>query len=472
MNIFRLSAIAVFCAVGCATSPPNEMVDGSGTGGDVGTVGGNSKNTGGNANSGGNTSVGGTSAQAGASAAGKGGGGVGSGGSGGTVTPVVGCTGTYRNLFKEIGHSDAEVNGKLTEAWNGLFEGGDSQRIFYKVGSDEAYILDVINNDVRSEGMSYGMMIALQMNKRDQFDSLWRWTIKHMRHNSGTRKGYFAWQCGTDGQMRDQNPASDGEAYFATALLFASARWGNTGAFNYLKEAQDILYVMLHKEDNGVIDSVTNMFNKQQKMVVFTPYAAAAKFTDPSYHLPAFYEVWANAAVPGDQAFWKDAATTSRAFFSKTMHPTTGLAPDYANFDGSPTGSGHSEFRFDAWRVISNLAVDSSWWGANPDAAKLAERLLNFFRSAGLNSYGNQFELSGKPLPGERSPGLIAMNALGALALPAGKADDFVRALWSLDTPSGKGRYYDGTLYFMALLHASGNFKAYGTTTKGAMGCP
>ena len=50
----------------------------------------------------------------------------------------------------------------------------------------------------------------------------------------------------------------------------------------------------IHKEDGPrVIDSVMNMFNTQQRQVVFTPYASAAKYTDPSYHLPAFYTVWA-----------------------------------------------------------------------------------------------------------------------------------------------------------------------------------
>ena len=50
----------------------------------------------------------------------------------------------------------------------------------------------------------------------------------------------------------------------------------------------------IHKEDGPrIIDSVMNMFNTQQRQVVFTPYASAAKYTDPSYHLPAFYTVWA-----------------------------------------------------------------------------------------------------------------------------------------------------------------------------------
>ena len=40
------------------------------------------------------------------------------------------------------------------------------------------YIEDIANNDVRTEGMSYGMMIAVQMNRKEVFDSLWKWAKK------------------------------------------------------------------------------------------------------------------------------------------------------------------------------------------------------------------------------------------------------------------------------------------------------
>jgi oligosaccharide reducing-end xylanase len=441
----------------CAESPGEACGTCRGDGGGSGEQASNSNFT-----TGGTPSViggaGGNSSGSGGSAVGTGGNAAGTGGS--VASPSVT---TCRNLFSERSHTDAEISAKLAKMWGSLFEGNDEQRVYYEVGEDEAYILDVANDDVRSEGVSYGMMVALQLDKKAAFDRLWTWASRYMLHDTGPRKGYFAWQCGKDGQKRDQNPASDGEAYFATALLFADARWGSSGAIDYGAQAQAILTTMLHKEDGGVIDSVTNMFNKAEVMVVFTPYASAALFTDPSYHLPAFYEVWAQATLNAEDAgFFSAAATTSRGFFGKTMHPTTGLSPDYALFDGTPTGAGHMEFRFDAWRVIGNLAVDAAWWGKNPDAALLAGRLLAFFEQEGIGSYGNQYELDGRKLSGDHSPGLVAMNALGALALPQGQADAFVDALWALEPPAGRYRYYDGMLYALAMLHASGQFKVYG----------
>lgn len=66
---------------------------------------------------------------------------------------------------------------------------------------------------------------------------------------SGDLKGYFAWSCKTDGTRNVAGPASDGELYYVTSLIFASNRWGNKGELNYLAEAQNILNCSMEKKD-------------------------------------------------------------------------------------------------------------------------------------------------------------------------------------------------------------------------------
>ncbi|OPZ83992.1 MAG: Reducing end xylose-releasing exo-oligoxylanase [Firmicutes bacterium ADurb.Bin419] len=379
--------------------------------------------------------------------------------------PSVGAyeSNTYRNLFSEIGKSQTEIDGKLEKAFNQLFYGNDSsERLFYPVGTDMAYIKDIGNGDVRSEGMSYGMMICVQMDKQKEFNMLWKWAKEYMYHKDGNFKGFFAWQCETSGSKKDNTPASDGEEYFAMSLFFASHRWGDgEGIFNYKAEAQSILDAMLHQADDGVGE---NMFDKNNKMVVFCPIGDAAKFSDPSYHLPGFYELWALWADK-DNSFWSEAASVSRKYFQKSTNSTTGLAPDYANFDGSPKevswSSGHGDFRFDAWRVAGNIGFDYSWWAKDTWQNTFADRLQSFFYKEGISSYGNQFTLSGSKLSSDHSPGLVAMNAVVSLAATTDKSEEFVEELWKLSIPSGQWRYYDGMLYMMALLHSSGNFKIW-----------
>ncbi|HMI59658.1 MAG TPA: glycosyl hydrolase family 8 [Puia sp.] len=100
------------------------------------------------------------------------------------------------------------------------------------------------------------------------------------------------------------------------------------------------------------------MVNEDAKMIRFVPGVERGIFSDPSYHLPAFYELWARWGPPADRAFWAAAADTSRVFFQRATNPRTGLAPDYANFDGTPFVSGRNShsanFSFDSWRTASN----------------------------------------------------------------------------------------------------------------------
>ncbi|HLO28463.1 MAG TPA: glycosyl hydrolase family 8 [Anaerolineales bacterium] len=374
-------------------------------------------------------------------------------------------SGQYRNLFKEYLHkSDAETQAKIDAAWNQLFYGNaDSERVYYPVGEDTAYIEDIGNGDVRTEGMSYGMMIAVQLDKKEEFDRLWKWSKTYMYQDDGPHRGYFAWHCTVDGKKLDPNPAPDGEEWFAMALLFASARWQDgEGIFDYQAQAQEILHTMLHKEDQKN-DLTTNMFNIENKQVVFVPIVGrVSSFTDPSYQLPAYYELWSRWAGE-DHEFWTKAAQTSREFFKKAANPQTGLMPDYANFDGTPYGADeHKDFRFDAWRTLSNVAVDYAWFAADPWQVEQSNRVLGFLSSQGLNDYSNQYALDGTALSTDHSTGLVSMAAVAALAADPQKGEPFVQALWDTQIPSGKWRYYDGMLYILGLLHVSGNFKIQG----------
>ena len=307
--------------------------------------------------------------------------------------------------------------------------------------------------------MSYGMMICVQMDKQEEFNRLWKWAKTYMQHTSGEFKGYFAWQMNTNGTKKDNTPAADGEEYFATSLLFASARWGNgEGIYNYNKEAQEILTTMLHQADDG---QGVNMFNKEHKMPVFCPIGNAATYSDPSYHLPAFYEVWAREAEQ-DKDFWSEAAEASRQHFKDATNEKTGLGPDYSEYNGAAKNDGnHGDFRFDAWRIAANIACDYAWWAQDSWATTHANRIQSFFYDQGVDSYGNQWSLDGKNLSPDHSPGLVAMNATASLASSDKKSWSFLEDLWNISPTTGKYRYYDGCLYMMGLLHCSGKFRAY-----------
>jgi oligosaccharide reducing-end xylanase len=370
------------------------------------------------------------------------------------------------------------VEEKIQAAFQQLFHGDPAtQAVYHEAGSNAdgplAYIHDVNNDDVRSEGISYGMMIAVQLNRKREFDALWNWAMTHMyqRDPAHPAYGYFAWSVRTDGMVNDPMPAPDGEEYLITALYFAAARWGNgQNLYDYRAQADRLLRNVLHREAitgqtiHGRMTAL-GLFDPKTKMVRFTPDVANAAHTDASYHLPAFYEVWARVGPQADRAFWHEAAQVSRDYLATTAHPTTALTPDYGNFDGTPWAApwrpDSADFRYDAWRSAMNWSVDGSWWAQDHREVEMSNRLQAFFASQGMDAYQSLYKLDGTPLGGGSVTGLIATNAVASLIATDPRRLAFVQILWERPVPSGPQRYYNGMLYLMALLHCSGDFRAW-----------
>lgn len=384
----------------------------------------------------------------------------------------------YPNLFAEAGYSELEITEKINSTFQKIFYGDkDSVAIYYEVGENErgklAYIYDVNNNDVRSEGMSYGMMIALQLDKKEAFDALWNWSRTFMYHDDPSHPayGYFGWSLNTAGEFKDEMPAPDGEEYYATALYFASARWGNgSGIYDYKKVADELTTNMRHRKPitgmaNGTPKTGLSLFDEKHGMIRFTPDSVNADHSDPSYHLPAFYEVWALKGPMKDRQFWKRAAQNSRAYFHLVANNITGLTPDYANFDGTPWSAPwrpvSATFSYDAWRSAMNWSVDWSWWAKDKRAITRSNQTLEFFTKEGISHYGKEYTLDGKKRTPGQAVGLIACNAVVALCADSANRLAFVHALWESNVPVGQYRYYDSMLMMMAILHCSGEFKAY-----------
>ena len=241
-------------------------------------------------------------------------------------------TNQYRNLFLDAGYKQKDIDAKLAKAYYDVFEG--PERVYFEVEDSMAYLSDLKNHDVRTEGMSYGMMVAVQLNKKDVFDRLWRWAKKYMQHQGGPRDAYFAWSVKPKtGEHNSEGSASDGELYFITDLLFASNRWGNDTGIDYYGEARRILDAMWSKDGTG---GQMNVINVKEKKITFVPDTSGSRFTDPSYYLPAFLEIWGEYAKDGHEQFYRDCADTARAYLHRACSEPTGLNADITGFDGIP----------------------------------------------------------------------------------------------------------------------------------------
>jgi len=376
------------------------------------------------------------------------------------------------NLFRAAGYTQADIDRKVAKAYYDVFEG--PKRVYFSVGDSMGYVSDIKNHDARTEGLSYGMMIAVQMNKKDVFDRVWRWSKKYLQHQSGPREAYFEWSINPETLKKNsEGSASDGELYYITSLLFASNRWGNNTGINYYQEARRILDNMWKKDGTS---NVFNLINTEAKQISFVPEGDGYKWTDPSYHLPAFYEVWAMYAKDGHEKFYRDCADTSRAYLHRACNPVTGLNYDYTEFSGKPHSTRWmpAAFRYDSWRVPMNIAMDYVWFGKDKSWQQdYARRFQGFLRSKGIDTFDDQFNPDGsRPdfilKAGNTGPklrhsiGLVATAATASLVNPDPKSLDFVHAVWNAKLePYEDGYfdpYYDGLMYLFSLMHLSGKY--------------
>ncbi len=426
----------------------------------------------------------------------------------------------YHNLFVErLARRPEEVRAKIRQAFTQLFHGdGQEQRVYFETGANAngtlAYITDWANNDARTEGMSYGMMIAVQLDKKREFDALWNWSRTYMliTDPKDPSVGYFAWSMSTDGTPRSTGAAPDGEEYFVMALYFAAHRWGNgQGIYNYQREADRILRGMrhhplltgtppfrIHLDDAPFVPpdapwpspnnrramadaaregrswpaprpnrtpqpvTVGPMVDEAHTMIRFVPETNVPG-TDASYHLPAFYELWARWGPKEDRDFWSAAAEVSRELFARVTGPQTGLAPDRSNFDLSPLNGRDGQpiqFGYDSWRTVSNWSVDYSWWHKDAQEPLLSARVQSFLFAQGIHTFADRYTLDGQPLSMRHSVGMVAAAAVGSLAAaPGAISNAFLRELWDMPVPAGEQRYFDGMLYLMSLMHLGGQFR-------------
>ncbi|MCL2019537.1 MAG: glycosyl hydrolase family 8 [Oscillospiraceae bacterium] len=372
-------------------------------------------------------------------------------------------TNKYSNLFKEAGKTDDEIKTRLNEIFEEIFFG--DEKIYFTDG-DMGYVMDTGNNDVRTEGMSYAMMIFVQLDRKEDFDRIWKWTKTYMYINTDWNRGYFYWSMLPDGGKNSDGPAPDGEEFFAMALLLASARWGDgEGIFNYSHHARELLRECIHKGEDGKGDKP--MWNPENKLIKFI---TDLEMTDPSYHLPHFYEIFALKSYEEDRLFWKAAAAASREFLKTACHPVTGLAPEYSYYDGTPYAErnmpehpGHDTFYSDSYRVAANIGLDYEWFAADEWNCDCADRIQKFFCETVAENPEMVYKTDGTVLdvPSLHPVGLLATNAQASLAAKGKWRLELVQRLWNTPPRKGERRYYDNFLYLFAFLALSGNYKIY-----------
>jgi endo-1,4-beta-D-glucanase Y len=214
------------------------------------------------------------------------------------------------------------------------------------------------DNVTTSEGQSYTMLRAVEMDDQATFDGAWQWT----KDNLGRDEDHLlSWLFGkdTDGEYRvlksqgGYNSASDADSDLALALIFAYNRWHRD---QYLGDALAILKDMWDKEVIAINDTPYLTANNVEK------FTSQKVILNPSYFAPYAYRIFAKVDTHRD---WMALVDSSYKVLNDV---TKKLPPDWVVIDkktgviSAPTVSNlTTNYGFDALRIPWRVAVDYQW---------------------------------------------------------------------------------------------------------------
>jgi endo-1,4-beta-D-glucanase Y len=301
-------------------------------------------------------------------------------------------------------------------------------------------------DDTVSEGIGYGMLLAVQNGDRATFDGLWAYAKAHMNKN-----GLMDWRFGADGKLKEAGAATDADEDMAAALIMAFKKWG---ADSYKEDAKTLIKNILKYE----IDPDT------YDVLPGDSWGANGKtHLNPSYFAPAYYKLFSD--FTGDRTW--DKVRTRVYVLLKMMQAkpgNVGLMPDWMDQEGNPAApipGGRQDFpylySYDAMRTPLRIALDAVWYN-NPDAIAVLSKFSKFFKGVGATNIKDKYNLNGTD-PGNswHNAAGVSMAATSAILLDDNDPDR--QSFWNetLRNYNDPTRYYNETLRSLSLLLIGGH---------------
>ena len=299
-------------------------------------------------------------------------------------------------------------------------------------------------NQTTSEGMAYGMLIAVSMSDKKTFDNLWAYAQAYINN------GLMSWQVASSGAKPTSGSlsfasAGDADQDMAWALIMADKQWPGG---SYLSSAKSILSAIKSQEISSPANTVKDGNNASQGA------------SHPDYAAPDYYKVF--ATVSGDSS-WNSVTTGEYSFLTSNQTGSTGLIPD---------ATGQSTFGYDACRAPWRVGLDYCW-NASASAKTFLTPMVAWFLSTTQN--GASVTSVGKITIPVSTSGSGTGNASGAITGPAGVAAmmsssnqtfvnnsyTYLYTLINNATASSSLNYFSATLGLLSMLAMSGNFFDY-----------
>ena len=307
-----------------------------------------------------------------------------------------------------------------------------------------------------SEGIAYGMLIAVYMNDQPLFDELWKYEQLWLNGN-----GLMDWYINAAGTQRlGTGAASDADEDMAWALLMADRQWGGRGSLSasYLELAR------------GQIDRIWRHEIHESKLLKPGDQWGDWDTINPSYFAPSYYRAFGE--LTGNVAAWEAVIKTVYDTIDNTLNAangntTNGLVPAWCTSRGVPRSvfaGAPTHYQYDSCRTPFRIALDYCLRG-EPRAKTYVAKTSQFFSGIGAKNIVDGYELDGTRRPANasgQSAAFVGPAAVGAMADPAHRTllEEGYAAVATYELLVG-GEYYDGSWTVLSLLVLSGNFLDY-----------
>ncbi|HEX2872500.1 MAG TPA: glycosyl hydrolase family 8 [Polyangiaceae bacterium] len=370
---------------------------------------------------------------------------------------------TYPNLFGDLlGKTDDEITRKLDADFEQLFHGDPAtEAIYVSVGADQAYVWDPRQMDIRSDGFANALLVSVELDRREEFDALWRFADAHLVLRTGPLRDYLRSRCDVGGDACDETVTAEPHFAATTALWLAHGRWGSNGELSYRAEAERLMSAVFRSEAGGAttLGELSGLVEPTRSLPLPTPYASTSTQTTSTVMTAAYFSLWAEKSSDARAA---TLAQNARAFLASVTNAKTGLMPDHPALDGT-VAAGEDEFSANSYPVPLAIALDSVWFTASSWHEAEANRLLDFFRAPlATQSYAATYTVSGAPgAPLGDVLSLQAPLSACAVASTAAFRTEFVQAAWDAQLNTGTSRKFGNLLYLLSSLLLSGRLRVY-----------
>lgn len=310
------------------------------------------------------------------------------------------ATGKFKPFFlpytntSAIPRVDQDYHDSLKATWEGL-----------KARNIDAYDVKLVHrprsetpNDAVSEGVGYGLLLALYSNDQEYFNLQLDNAEKHMwnyRH-------FHDWRVNEQGSVQATGAATDAEQDIALACIFAQhlvdkGVWEShrtpQGA-TYGERAQQILDAMW---DTGMI--------QDGKFLAPAAGWGGRDFVNPGYFAPAFYKIFKDFDANAHKHDWTAVVDQCYASILANVGEDKGLIPDWMTPAGTFYGQGLGYnayldgrgFYKDAIRTLWRLATDAIWFD-DERAKTFLGKAHTFLQSKGGPEEANFFTMEGEPV--------------------------------------------------------------------------